>query len=231
MNRARWLLALSSVLLLNLSVAFSFNLADYFPNLVLGPDPGQPDTVYVVCSHQTANQQIIQVRLKTDNVNSGDSVEGAFIPLVITTNQMGVALDTTVSTTYAGTALASWDILVVSVNSSGGDPSSFPMQLNIGGISFGGNFLGAGNHLLANLTFSVTQPTEICLDTTRYQGNGILLAASGLPISLDYTPQWRSACCAPIVPTLSEWGLIIFSILLLAGLIYYLRYPRLKLQA
>src|SRR5574341_1527088 len=52
-----------------------FNLSGQWPKVSAGPDPGQPDTVYLECLTQSS-QQIIQVRLKTDNVGVEDSILG-----------------------------------------------------------------------------------------------------------------------------------------------------------
>lgn len=208
-------------------VSADFNLGDYFPNLILGPDPGQPDTVYVACASQTATQQIIQIRLKTNNPAPYDSIQGALIPLVITADRPGVTLDTTLATLYTGTALAAWDLPVVSVFSFGGNPSAFPLKVNLGGVDFGQHMLSNGDHLMAKLVFSISEPTNICVDTTTTQG-GYSLSIGVIYVSPDqeYYPRWRGGCCGPVIPTLSEWGLIIFSLLLLTSLVFYLARPR-----
>ena len=205
--------------------AEAFNLYDYFPNLVPGQDPGQPDTLYTVCESQTAGQQVIQIRLKTDNVGALDSVAGAFIPLLLTTDKPGVVLDTTEATTFSGTASLVWEGLAVDVQTSGGNPGSFPMTVLIGGVSLDpSGFLGPGDHLLARLVFSLSEPTKICVDSTQLDiapRRGDVYLVTAQPV--DYVPQWYKDCCGPAVPTLSEWGLILFSLLLLASIVWYLK--------
>ena len=204
--------------------AEAFNLYDYFPNLVPGQDPGQPDTLYTVCESQTAGQQVIQIRLKTDNVGALDSVAGAFIPLLVTTDKPAVLLDTTVATTFSGTASQVWDVLAVDVQTSGGNPGSFPMTVVVGGVTFDTiGALGPGDHLLARLVFSLSEPTTICVDTTHTLTGPICCLDLVTFGAVDYVPQGYKICCGPAVPTLSEWGLILFSLLLLASIVWYLK--------
>ena len=207
---------------------------DYVAWLECAPphkDPLEPDTAYTVCLTQTSTQQVIQIRLMTDNIGAGDSIQAAIIRLLITADRPGVTLDTTLATTFAGTALANWEIQVVAVD----DPSLFPMQLNIGGLDFGENLnlLGSGDHLIANLVFSISEPTNFCVDTSLVNPEGFDNLALTTSSPIDYFPQWVGACCGPTppptpttIPTLSEWGLIIFSLLLLATLVFYLHCKR-----
>jgi hypothetical protein len=103
------------------------------------------------------------------------------------------------------------------------------MRLLLGGIAIGidDTALGQGNHLIAKLSFGSSN-LEISVDTISVGiGTDFPLYVTTMgaypPGSIDYQPKWRPACCGPVVPTLSEWGLIIFSFLLLASLIFYLR--------
>ncbi len=214
-----------------LTLTAQADLADllaYFANPNWGDDPGEPDTLFIFCINETQNQQIFQFHYKTDNMNDGDSVVGMYIPLIITTDQPGVTLDTTIAATYAGTVLADWPYLAVSVF---GGPDQFPMQLVIGGHFFGtGTQMGAGEHIVANLTFSIAQPCEICVDTDSsfHLGYPVHVVTE---FAIDYVPQWREACCGPVVPTLSQWGLIIFALILLSGLIYFIHSRRVPTQA
>ena len=207
----------------SLYAASGFDLSQYLSKATQGEDPEQPDTIYLVCLTQTQNpaQQIVEVRLKTDNVAPGDSIAGILIPLIIETDKPGVVLDTTISTTYSGTALGNWDSKSVSVISNGGDPSQFPLTLLMGGADFGGPpppvILGKGDYLIANLVFKVSDPTLICLDTTTWEARSLAVATTA---AVAYTPQWRS-CCSDI-PTLTQWGLIILGLLLLAYVTYFI---------
>jgi len=221
------LLILSSLLLLaTVGYGKTINLYSLFPNLTLGSDPGGMDTVYVTCGGLTVSQVTVQIWVKTDNTGV-DALQGIYVPVEVTADQPGVTLDTTLASTYTGTAVQSWDdsVLYVSVVSNGGDPSAFPMQLILGGVDLDqSGVLGAGNHLLANLKFNVSQPTNICIEDTFswYLGSLTLVTTE----ANGYTPAFKGDCCGPIVPTLTEWGLIIFGVLLLGGLIWYLRRRR-----
>jgi len=227
-----YLIAILVAIFLFLPCVEAFNLYDYFPNLVPGQDPGQPDTLYVVCQNQTASSQVLQVRVKTDNVSTGDSIQGFSVVLRMTVDQPGVTLDTTTATTYAGTALSNWEFLSSDVYPPNSDPSVFPMYLTLGGVDFDAqNMLAAGDYLLANLVFSLSRSTNICVDTTSVANifdpsdtlTTVLVTGGSFSNVIEYVPQWRPACCGPVVPTLSQWGLIVFSLLLLTSLIFYLR--------
>jgi len=212
-----------------------FDLSQYLSKTTQGEDPEQPDTLYFICQRQSFDTWVIHVRLKTDNLNAGDSVIGAYIPLVITADKPGVVLDTTVTTTYTGTPLASWDVKVANVFTPGnlypGDPKVFPMHLLIGGhdaFDAISHPIGKGDYLLAKLVFSVSEPTTICVDTTsEFNINEPLLLVT--TNAMDYLPQWRGGCCVPGVPSLSQWGLFLFGFLLLAYLTWFF-YRRRKLS-
>jgi hypothetical protein len=203
------------------------DLLQYFANPNWGDDPLQPDTVYLVCTNLSPAQQVIQVRLKTDNLGRTDSIVGVYIPVIITTDKPGVTLDTTIATTFGGTDISSWQFLAVVVGTDNSeDPSKFPMKLVFGGddpVQFP-HLLANGDYLIASLSFSVSEPTNICIDTTSQVLTGLPLLLT-TAYAVDYPPQWQEACCyiQGSIPTLSEWGLIIFSFLLLASLIFYLR--------
>jgi len=105
-------------------------------------------------------------------------------------------------------------------------------------VDFDDDELGPGDYLVANLVFSVSGPTNICVDTTSYPLSGppfvvvLQVATTGsqtIPV-VDYTPGWVGECCGPSVPTLTEWGLVAFSILLLGTIAFYLRRRRLQPQ-
>ena len=104
------------------------------------------------------------------------------------------------------------------------------MQIVVGGADIGATTvpLGAGDYLLANLVFSLSSPTEICVDSTHdIRGFGIYMVTE---LAMDYYTQWGgSLCCGPIVPALSEWGLIAFGVLLLGSLVFYLSRSRSRL--
>ncbi|OGC78071.1 MAG: hypothetical protein A2Z27_03895 [candidate division Zixibacteria bacterium RBG_16_50_21] len=199
-----------------------------FPNLVLGSDPNGTDSVYTDCGGITANQVTLQVRVKTDNADPNDALQGIYIPIELSADQAGVTLDSTVTSAYTGSAVQNWQTdgaMYVSVVSNGGDPSGFPMQLVLDGVDLDqSDVLGAGDHLVASLKFNVSQPTNICATGTfEFQSNGIALVTTE---ANGYTPAFTGGCCGPIVPSLSEWGLILFGITLLLGLVWYVRKRR-----
>jgi len=211
----------------NSSLADLTKFQQFFANPNFGEDPGQPDTVYAVCLNQTATQQIIQVRLKTDNVPDSNYIQGVIIILLITADATGVSLDTTANSFFAGTSLALWEILSVYIETSGGDPGVLPMKLVFGGVNIvGSDDLHPGDHLIANLIFTLSEPSGLCIDTTFSVSppddtfRTVLGPASG---SFEYTPQWRPACCGPVVPTLSQYGLLIFAVLLFGLMVYAIK--------
>ena len=212
------------LLLLSVGQSAAFNIIKHFPGLVLSlQDPNNPDTIYVNC----AEGGIIELRMKTDNQNPNDYVAGVYAPLFITTDQPGITLDTQVATTFAGTAVENFFLKAVNVSTTPvPDPSVFPMQLIVGAVATGGTeiySLPPGDHLWARLHFSVSQPTTICVDTMTIVPDNPVQAVTRQ--AEGYHPIWQGACCLAEanIPTLSEWGLIIFSFLLLTSLIFYLR--------
>lgn len=223
MRKSVGLLIICASLLFSSSARANWNdFLQYFANPNWGVDPQQPDTVYLVCSQSGNSQQIVQIRLVTDNSGYADSVLGFYLPLIITTNQTGVVLDTTIATIFTGTDCQEW---YQGVYLQYGDPSLFPMKMTVGAVGLGPHpaSLSPGNHLLARLVFNVSEPTKICLDTTSHVSTGLPLLLTTRYPSVDYQPQWRPACCDQVVPTLSEWGLVVFSILLFTLVILYLR--------
>ena len=225
-------IALAGVLsfLLFLPHSAQADLSDYlqyFADPNWGEDPEGPDTVYITCGASTPSKVVLQVRMKTDNLygdtsfNTGNLVIALYIPLIIYVDQEGVVLDTTISTTYAGTSLEDWGLLALTVT---GSPEQFPLKVLVGGrddYSYSHQLI-AGDHLLANLTFAVSRPTNICIDTSSNQGVLLPLLAT-TSVAIDYQPQWRSACCGPVVPTLSQYGLLIFGVLLFGMMVYAIK--------
>ena len=213
-----------------LGQAEEFDLETYFPDLTLGHDPeGDLDTVYVACGTSSATEITLQIRMKTDNAAVSDfshdnGIVAFYIPIVITTDAPGVILD---SVDFSGSNLSPYFGTGVNIVSGGGNPSIFPMQLIVGGIASnltGG--VGPGDFLLASLIFTVSEPTTICVPApfSYYLGDLLLVTE----FANGYTPAFVSACCSggPVVPTLTEWGLIFFGFLLLIGLVWYVRNRR-----
>lgn len=74
-------------------------------------DPGSPDTVYLECGGVTGGTLTIKVRIVTDNVGDSNKIVAIGIPLRITNSNQGggSVLDTTLSATFAGSAVEEWE--------------------------------------------------------------------------------------------------------------------------
>ncbi|OGC93864.1 MAG: hypothetical protein A2142_04090 [candidate division Zixibacteria bacterium RBG_16_48_11] len=229
MKKILCIILIFSLFLLPISaIAEEFDLHTLFPNLVMGFDPeGDLDTVYITCGGVTATSVILEVRMKTDNNGSGNCIIATYMPLVITADKPGVTLDTT----YPTPGPASWSAGKY-VQSAGGNPSVFPMQLLVGGACLFDTLctcLTNGDYLLANLKFDVSEPTNICIpDWYSSKFGGLLLVTD---LANGYSPGFVGNCCGPFVPTLSEWGLILFGLVLFGILVWYLRKTRVKTAA
>jgi len=219
------LLAVAAILVLavpGLLLAKGVDLYSLFPNLTLGSDPGVADYVYVDCAGITANTLTLRVHVVTDAPTTDDYLQGIQVDVKVTTDQGGVTLDTTVATAYASpSAVNSWGLKSVAVFGSG-DPSVYPLQATFGAVeldsSDAGAPLGPGDYVFATLKFNLSSPTNICCaegdDPTL-----VTVLANGYAVS--FTPLEK--CCGPAVPTLSEWGLILFGVVLFGSLVWYLR--------
>jgi hypothetical protein len=202
--------------------AKGIDLYSLFPNLTLGSDPNGADAVNCICGAQTASQMDVTVRVVTDNADPFDALQGIELELEATADQAGVTLDTTVATAFTGGAVNGWGIKSIDV--VGGDPSSFPMQVKLGAVELdtadAGAPLAAGDHLFATLRFNISSPTNITVDgTTILNGPATLVTT----LANGYSATVNGAACGPVVPTLSEWGLIIFGLVLMGGIVWYLR--------
>lgn len=220
------LLAVAAILVLavpGLLLAKGIDLYSLFPNLTLGADPNGADNANVVAAGLTTTTQTLQVHAITDNAVPADYLQGIDIELLVTAPG-GVTLDTTVATVYGGSAVNNWGIKSVSVLSNGGDPSMYPLQVKLGAVELdtadAGSPLGPGDYVFATLKFNVSSPGEICAEGTCISdcpATFVTTEANG------YTVQVTSGCSSPSVPTLSEWGLILFGVILFGSLVWYLR--------
>lgn|SRR5574341_802323 len=221
-------LVFALVILPAMAFADTLSIFGILEGVVQWLDPANPDSVYLVCQPQTDSQQVIQVRLKTNNIYEGDSVVAFHVPLWITTDKPGVTLDTTVKATYKGTAVSTWEYLPISVRTNSENPSLFPMLIVVGAWTMdpSGVLLGAGDHLLANLTFKISKITRICVDSTHQNLDG---HEYGLELVTEsahgFTPRWRSkVCCRPSYSLAKPLVLMVFvGIPLLGFIVYYLR--------
>ena len=177
----------------------AFDFLKVFSRVTVNEDPGEPDTIYAVCSRWSATEQVIQIRMKSDNTAYGDSISALYIPLVITTDKPGVLLDTSIATIYSGTALEYWGFPIVSIFTPHypGDPSYFPMHALMGGGDWGDAIVlpfGKGDHLIANLVFNTSEPTKFAVDTTSNMSIGRPLEV-GTTSAYSYTTMWKGCTC------------------------------------
>ena len=219
------LLAVAAILVLavpGLLLAKGIDLYSLFPNLTLGSDPGEVDYCYVACAGITANTLTLQVHVVTDAPTTDDYLQGIQVDVVVTPDQGGVTLDTTVATVYGGSAVSNWGLKSVAVFTGGGNPSSYPLQGTLGAVeldsSDAGFTLGPGDHLFATLKFNLLSPTNICAEVCE-DPTLVTVLANGYAVA--FSPLEK--CCGPAVPTLSEWGLILFGVVLFGSLVWYLR--------
>ena len=202
-------------------LAKGIDLYSLFPNLTLGVDPNGADSVYAVCGGQSANHMDVLVYIGTDNADPNDYIQGVELELLATADQGGVTLDDTEATTYAGSAVSSWFIQSVAVE--GGNPSAFPLEVKLGAVDSSAAPLAAGDHLFATLRFNISSPTNITLNGTTITNGPATLVTT---LANGYNPSVLGTACGPVVPTLSEWGLIIFGVVLLGGIVWYVRRHR-----
>ena len=220
------LLAVAAILVLavpGLLLAKGIDLYSLFPNLTLGSDPGAADYCYVACAGITANTLTLQIHVVTDApINPDDYLQGIQLGLIATPDQGGVTLDTTVATVYGGSAVSNWGLKSVAVTSGGGDPSSYPLNATLGAVELdtadAGAPLGPGDYVFATLKFNLSSPTNICAEE---DGDPTLVTVLANGYVVPFTPLTQ--CCGPAVPTLSEWGLILFGVILFGSLVWYLR--------
>jgi len=223
------LLAVAALLVLavpGLLLAKGIDLYSLFPNLILGSDPNGVDSVYVIAAGATATTKTLQVRVFTDNADPADALQGIDVSLDISAANAGATLDTTVATVFNGSAVSGWGIQSVNVETSGGDPSSFPpMVVTLGAVELdtadAGGSLPAGDYLFATLKFNLTSPvSKICAEGGCSDGCPATLVTT---LANGYSVEVTSGCALDAIPTLSEWGLILFGVALFGSLVWYLR--------
>jgi len=137
----------------------------------------------------------------------------------------GVTLDTTEAAIFDGAAVEFWGIKSVAwVAPSTGIPG----LLRIGAVELDtldpGAPLGPGDHLFATLVFSLSEPCCICVTPIPCVGcdDPTILVTT---LANGYYPVVGGDCFCPPwpVPTLSEWGLILFGLTLLLGIVWNIR--------
>src|SRR5574341_1281221 len=155
--------------------------------------PGQPDTVYLVVHDPSIDDSLggpvrVEVWLKTDNAGAGNDVAGISLPVTISTSNpnSNPVLDTTVATTFEGSAIVLWSNLVHSVQVP---PDSFPMVTVVGGLTTGAG-LTAGQYLIATFVIQLSKTTTLSFDTTSF-GEGPTQLNLSTGFGADYTPYWQ----------------------------------------
>ncbi|OGC93865.1 MAG: hypothetical protein A2142_04095 [candidate division Zixibacteria bacterium RBG_16_48_11] len=225
--RGRLLLVVAVLVLAvpGLLLAKGIDLYSLFPNLTLGADPSGTDSVYLTCAAVTATTVTMKVHVVTENgADPNDALAGIDIELQGTADQGGVTLDTTVATVYGGSAVVNWGYL--SVFLPGGNPGSFPLDIKLGAVELDtlddplGQPLGAGDHVFATLKFNISSPTNISANGTTISSGPATLVTN---LANGYSVAVSGETCGPFVPTLSEWGLILFGVVLFGSLVWYLR--------
>ena len=216
------LIAVAAILVLALPgmlLAKGIDLYSLFPNLVMGSDPNGPDQVYVTCASISANTVTMAVHVVTDNADPFDALQGVELELLATADQGGVTFDETQATVYNGSAVANWGIL--SVDTPNGPNNVFPLDIKLGAVELdtadAGAPLGPGDHLFATLVFNVSSPTNINVSGTTIQNGPATLVTT---LANGYSAAVTGETCGPIVPTLSEWGLILFGEVLFGGMVW-----------
>ncbi len=219
------LLAVAAILVLavpGLLLAKGIDLYALFPNLTLGSDPGGPDMVYVECAGITGTTVTAKVHVVTDNANPADYLQGIDVELNVTADQPGVTFDETEATVYAGSAVSNWGILAS--DTPNGPNNVFPLDIKLGAVELdtadAGSPLGPGDHVFATLVFNVSSPTNLTFTGTTISSGPATLVTT---LANGYSVAVTGDTCGPAVPTLSEWGLILFGAVLFGSLVWYLR--------
>ncbi len=183
---------------LRLGLWVSFLL--FSSKLVWPADPNGKDSLFINCTapdYSAAESMKVSfdLDLSTDNSGFGSDITRMTVPLFISVSNNSKAqarIDTSGSQVFSGTAVAGWDSKRVTVSSYGGNPSLFPLDLNLGAVKFSSAGLsGPATYTLAHLKFVVKDTCTICIDTG-YGEIPLCLAVSG---GTCYTPVFVKDCC------------------------------------
>jgi len=140
-------------------------------SVVAQTDPeGQLDYLYVVCSTlgypgSGQSEVCFQLRLVTDN-SGGNRISGIGDVLLIAGNNL-VAADTSWARAFSQSAIKNWFISVV-YKFDDPDPTVAPFHMHYGGFNVTGG-LPAGDHLIADMCFTINDTGTICIDTLSSQ--------------------------------------------------------------
>jgi len=164
---------------------------------VLAQDPNGPDSLYL----QTGQYQIapgggdleVQIWLKTDNTLDKDKVTAFQIPSVwSSTNPQAQAKfdpnrpenQASASGVFSNSAITNWGIFIALTD-------SINQKVELAAVCTTSSGLLSGSHLLATLTFTLSDTTTICLDTTQNMSRSLLFVTSQ---GFGYVPRFYSGC-------------------------------------
>ena len=177
--------------LLLVGLVLSFPGSAY--GLVCGDTSGALDTMYIECTG-TADTLVMLLKLKSDN-SAVSEIQAFGWPVLITvSNNALVLLDTTVATTFGGTAVEDWTIPLADTGPGGNDPAQSPVHFLIGYANLSANPNITGDVLLANIKLTLTgDTTTITIDTLSSQVLNPLIITE---LTCEYVPYWTADTCA-----------------------------------
>ncbi|MCI0531572.1 MAG: hypothetical protein L0Y74_06475 [candidate division Zixibacteria bacterium] len=157
-------------------------------------DPGQPDTVWIVCQNEavpdTGSWISMNIYLKTDNQGSGNDVTAFDLPLYLSrSNTAPVSVDTTVTAVFANSVFKDSSSYFRAVSA---DSQNLDCPVVIGAVKFSGTGFSSGTHILATLRLKLDDSTTLDIDTTSTSTNSLQLVTSS---ASGYVPVWNVLTC------------------------------------
>jgi hypothetical protein len=139
-----------------------------------------------------------------------------------------ISVDTNIARVFAGSGVAHFGFLHASqfVRADSTVPSFYTQFIarNLsGGVT--------GDSLFVNVIVSVKDTGTICIDTipTPSPDPEVPPLSFRTELGYNYQPLWSGPCCPQVyfsIPTLTEWGLIVFALVLMTSVFIYLRKVR-----
>ena len=198
-------------------------------------DPeGVPDSVYIVCGTPYLNgvsgKSEISFQLRYFSDNTGQNKPQAMGAVLFISGAKITSMDTTVARSFEGFGLSHFSILAVS-KVYNPDPSDSPFVMVYGAVNFTGGV--TGDSLYSNVIMSIEDTGTICIEIP--PGMSPILepyVQFVTEAAFLYKPKWSGPYCCPVafaIPTLTQWGMFVFALLLLGVLTFYvLKYTRVK---
>ena len=157
-------------------------------------DPGQPDTIWIVCQnetvHDTGSWISMNIYLKTDNQGAGNDVAAFDLPLYLSRSNSGaVMLDTSLNSVFANSVFKDSASYFRSVSA---DSQNLDCPVVIGAVKFSGTGFSSGTHILATLRLKLDDSTTLDIDTTSTSTNSLQLVTSS---ASGYIPIWKVLFC------------------------------------